>query len=230
MCLPACLFRFMGRQCYSPPPSMLTSVYYTHGSSGYGHNDTIVTLFRTTQPYLPHELWGQLTCFWMWMDTWSWWSTLFRPLHTPLGRSSCWASVCTQDPSTWSTSCLTIMCFTCWSLCTVRREPTTWWGRWRARAAQVRPPPTARHLHIWFDLGFLVGHWRLSSSDTFSRERGGIHAHRDHPRLPVSRILLPRSIRPFCGRLLGQLPDRSRVPRVHRGGLHHRWLPQRCPK
>lgn len=50
-------------------------------------------------------------------------------------------SVCTQGPSTWSTSCLMIMCFTCWSRCTARREPTTSWGPWRERAAQVRLLP-----------------------------------------------------------------------------------------
>lgn len=65
--------------------------------------------------------------------------------HTTSSRSSSpvWTSssclICTQGPSTWSTSCLMIMCFTCWSPCTARRGPTTSWGPWRERAAQVRP-------------------------------------------------------------------------------------------
>ena len=52
-------------------------------------------------------------------------------------------SVCLQAPSTWSTSCLMTMCFTCWSPCTARREPTTSWGPWRETAAQVRLLPSS---------------------------------------------------------------------------------------
>lgn len=70
--------------------------------------------------------------------------------HTSSVVNSSCLSVCLQAPSTWSTSCLMTMCFTCWSPCTARREPTTSWGPWRETAAQVRPLPY--HLSLWFQL------------------------------------------------------------------------------
>lgn len=114
----------------------------------------------------PLRLWWSTFCGWSPQNCWTFWAT-------------CWAFVCTQDLSTWSTSCLTIMCSTCWSLCTVRREPTTWWGPWKGRAAQVRRP---LHLPIWFDLGFraltwvLVLFWHLQQ-----RERRTSHSRRLPP-------------------------------------------------
>lgn len=82
-------------------------------------------------------------------------------------------------------------------------------------------------MQIWVDMLSQLSNG-LSSPDTLSRERGGIHADRNHPHLPVSRSLLPRSLSPFCGRFLGQLPDSSCVSGVHRSHLHHRWVRPRC--
>lgn len=62
----------------------------------------------------------------------------------------------------------------------------------------------------------------------FSRERGGVYADRNHTHLPVSRILLSRSLSPLGQRLLGQLPHSRRVPRVHRSHDHNRWARHRC--
>lgn len=69
--------------------------------------------------------------------------------HTSSVVNSSCLSVCLQAPSTWSTSCLMTMCFTCWSPCTARREPTTSWGPWRETAAQVRPlPSSGNHVEL----------------------------------------------------------------------------------
>lgn len=63
----ACMsFPFYGPSVLQPRCLQWLRVFITHtATSGYWHNDTIVTLLHTTRPYLPHDLWGQLTHFWM---------------------------------------------------------------------------------------------------------------------------------------------------------------------
>lgn len=160
--LPVCLpvFSILWAVSITPRSSwMATSVYYAHGSIGGRHNDTVddTPPIQMLHSHPSCDLRGWLTYFsgseaehgkessrFLLMTGSDVSLSCFNFFFTPINWNPDIFPVkvgrfCPQAPSTWSISCLMTMCFTCWSLCTVRREPTTWWGPWRARGSQVSP-------------------------------------------------------------------------------------------
>lgn len=153
--------------------------------------------------------------------------------------------VCVQAPFTWFISCLTIMCFICWSPCTVRRELMTSWGPWGERAAQVSSPSQILE-QAWpflkdFTVKTVKNHTKSSSwlmtrlvffisygpvfhlsVHTYSREGGGVQTDRNGPRLSITWILLSRSVRPLGGRLLSHVSHGGGVPGLHCSDRYHR--------